>query len=224
MTVTSVEFFFGFRRSTPKRSLDHEALNNDNPEKNSPRADHVLRMPGDVAGAVSDAFKRCQDEEKAGAGAHELGIVLHLFLEERDAALVEFVDFVVAIDHLTGKRRVAFGIGAHRVEQHRMGNAGDTIDFNLLRAEGLIGKLDRVLRDIDRIVADPFEIGCDFEHGCDLAQFVGDGLLTPNQLDAVRFDAPAEVVDRVVTSDHAGARGRIAAIEGFNGDPNRVAA
>ena len=42
---------------------------------------------------------------------------------------------------------------------------------------------------VDGVVADPLEVGCDFQHCGDLSQLAGHRLLAPNQLDAVRFDA-----------------------------------
>ena len=93
-----------------------------------------------------------------------------------------------------------------------MRDAGDPIDFDALRAHRLIGKFDGVLRDVDGVIADAFEVGRDFQHGRDLAQLAGDGLLAPDQLDAVRLDAAPQIVDDVVAGNDARARRGIAIV------------
>ena len=72
-----------------------------------------------------------------------------------------------------------------------MRDARDSVDLDPLRPHRLIGEFDGVLGNVDRIVADAFEVGRDLEHRRDLAQLAGDRLLAPDQLDAVRVDAAA---------------------------------
>ena len=80
----------------------------------------------------------------------------------------------------------------------------------LLRAQRLIRKFDRVLRNVDRIVADALEVGCDFKHRGDLAQLAGDRLLTPDQFDAVRLDTSPQIVNRIVARNNARPGRRVA--------------
>jgi hypothetical protein len=102
-------------------------------------------------------------------------------------------------------------------------DAGDAIDLHLLRAHRLIGELDGVLGDIHGVIADPLEIGGDFEHGGDLSQLSGDRLLAPNELDAMRLDAPAKIVHRVIARDDARAGGSVAILQRVYGDADGVA-
>ena len=98
----------------------------------------------------------------------------------------------------------------------------DPVDFDALRAHRLVGEFDRVLGDVDGVVADALQVRCDFEHRGDLSQLAGDGLLAPDQLDAVGFDAAPQIVDRVVAGYHAGAGRGIPIVECFDRDADGV--
>jgi enoyl-CoA hydratase len=185
-------------------------------------ADHVFRVPGDVAGTVAGPLQRRENEKVARCGGYEIRIGCHLFLEKAYAALVQPVDLRVARDHGRGKVVVALGIRSHRVEQHLVRDADDTIDLHSLRSQHLVGKFDSVLRDLDGIVADPFQIRRDVQHRGDLAQFSGNGLLTPDQLDALGVDLAAKVVQDVIPRDDARARGDVASVEGLRGKSERI--
>ncbi len=101
--------------------------------------------------------------------------------------------------------------------------ACDSVDLHALRTHRLIGKLDRVLRNVHGIIADAFEVGRDFQHRCDFAQLACDRLLPPDQLDAVGFHATAQIVDDVVAGNDARACRRIAIVERVDRNANRVA-
>lgn len=104
-----------------------------------------------------------------------------------------------------------------------MRDACDAVDLHALRAHRLVGKFDGVLRDVDGVIAHSLEIRCYFEHRRNFAQFARHGLLPPDQLDTVRFDAAPEIVDDVVSRDDSRSRSRIAIIERIDRDANRVA-
>ncbi len=107
--------------------------------------------------------------------------------------------------------------------QHRVRDAGDAVDLDPLRTHRLIGKFDRIFCDVDPIIAHALEIGRDLEHRRDLAQLAGYRLLAPDQFDAMGFDAAAQLVDNIVACDDTRSGGGIAAIEGIDGQTNRVA-
>jgi hypothetical protein len=164
----------------------------------------VLGFPGDVLGAVADAFDRGEHEEQDRAGRHDARIGLHLGLQRLDAA---------AIEPSTSSSRsiteshfgVAFAVGAHRVGQHRLRDRGDLPDLDRRRPHRDVDQLDRVLRDVHRVVADPLEVGDDLE-GAAIAR---SSLATGCCFQISSMQAPrraAGVVDLVVAGDDAAAR------------------
>ncbi len=172
--------------------------------------------------AVADAFDRRENEEQDRAGRNDVGVGLHFGLQRFDADAIEGVDFVVAFDDRHRYVGIAFAVRAHRIGEHRLGNGRDLTDFDRRGAHGDVDQLDRVLRNIDGVVADALEIGDDLQGAGDGAQFACDRLLFPDQLDARGFDTAPRVVDLVVAGDHARGEGAVAALESVGGRPDRI--
>jgi len=179
-------------------------------------------VPGDVLRPITQTLEFGQHEEHQRPGQHDARVLLHLVLQRLDAPMIEFVELVVARDHLFGGGRIAFGIGPHHVAQHLVGDRGDPADLDASGAQRDIGQFDRVLRNVDGVVADAFEVDNDLQHRRDLTQLAGHRLLLPDQLDALTFDLAAQVIDGIVTRDNACGQIGVALFERGDGRVNGV--
>src|SRR5262249_10594425 len=136
--------------------------------------DHVLR---DVGGVVGDALQVAADQDGGGGGLDGGGGGHHVGQQDAEGRVLEAVHLGVGGEHLPGQRGVAPHEAVQAVPGHALGDLGHAGQVDD-RLEGRVGQHpDRVLRDVDRLVADALEVGVDLHGGGDEAEVGGHRLL-----------------------------------------------
>ena len=90
-----------------------------------------------------------------------------------------------------------------RVAQHRLGDRRHARDVDQLLDRRVRRVAARRLGDVDREVADAFEIGVDLHRRDDRAQVGGHRLVERQQREAAVVDLDVERVERAVAGEHA---------------------
>ena len=108
------------------------------------------------------------------------------------------------------QRHVAADVGVERVAQHRLGDVGHPRDVDQLLDRRVAHVAPHRLRDVDRQVADPLEVGVDLDRRDDRPQVDGHRLVQRQQLEAAAVDLDVQLVDRPVAGQHPVDHGGVA--------------
>jgi len=190
---------------------------------------HIQAPRGDVDRMVADAFEISHGQEeprnisKKAFGVDRAGRLLaaqEITDDRLGGGRTLLVDQVVALGEVVTQLAVLVGIGDHGVFDHLGDRRADGLDVDLRQARS-VGR-QRVLREVDREIADPFEIGDDLERGGNKAEIRGDWLLERDQVDAVGFEIEILLVDFVVPVDHLLGQRLVGPFEGSQCKPESV--
>ena len=127
------------------------------------------------------------------------------------------VDLIVGLDHAFGERGVVMFERAQAVFDHLSRNRSHPLDFGIDAERDTTGATTRACADIDRLVADTFEVGGNLEARQNHPQVDRGGLIEGEDLHATLIDFAVETVDLGVTrGDRSGPIG-VAREQAFDG-------
>ena len=161
--------------------------------------DHIL---GDVGGVIGDPFNVAADQDQAERAFDGAGVGHHVGQEEAEHTVLELIDLVVAEEDLTSQVRVPSHERIEGVARHLLGDfrhLGD-IDHRLQRRR--LQETECGLRDIDRLIADAFEVRAHLHGRRDEAQVGGHRLLEGEHLQTPIIDLNLEKVHGGIALDH----------------------
>ncbi len=157
----------------------------------------------DVGCEVRDAFEvpRCAEQSEDGFG------VFGVFPNERNGAFssISFhaVDGLIHFADVTSLLAVEVDECVECLPDHGFGAARHLVQIEGEREFGAVGERHGFACDIDRKIADSFQIVVDFENGDDEAEVSRHGLMQCKYLQALFFDIDFDSIDLgVLVDDH----------------------
>src|ERR1700694_2070772 len=116
---------------------------------------------------IGYALQIQRHQNKVTCSSNRLGVFGHELDELAKNRAIQAIDFVVLLRDLMCDAGVMMRKGVEGLAQHFSCLRSHERNIDQQLQLGLMGKVDRYLRDVAGMVADPFQVDDDVEHGCD---------------------------------------------------------
>ena len=146
--------------------------------------DHEDDHFGDVGGVIGDAFEIFGDRADFRCPADGLRVLEHEGEGLAEDLRVQLIDFVIVLANLEREIGIFPHEGVEAFADHALGDARHAWNVDIGFELRFLVQFQRAFADIDRHVADPFQIGGDLESGGNEAQVASGGLMQGQELDA----------------------------------------